>query len=80
MLARILALSALIALTGCASLTTPLQPPIAPTQPPDACRTACPSLPMLEAGDEAAVVSWMHEVISAAGECRRMHEACRAGR
>lgn len=79
MLARILALGALLLTTGCASTTTPLPSPTVtlPLPPPSECLAACPHLPTLDSGDEAAVVVWMHEVISAAGECRRMHEACR---
>lgn len=79
MLARILALGALTVLTGCASSTKPLpSPTVTPPLPlPSECLAACPNLPTLDSGDEAAVVVWMHEVISAAGECRRMHEACR---
>lgn len=79
MLSRILALIAATLLTGCASSTKLSQSPMVPMQPPSECLSACPTLPRLLAGDEAAVVVWMHEVISAAGECRRMHEACRAG-
>lgn len=77
MRARILVLSALCLSLGACSSMTPLPSPTAPILRPDACRTACPALPMLDSGDEAAVVIWMHEVISAAGECRRMHDACR---
>lgn len=79
MLARILALGALLLTTGCALSTKPLplQTAMPPMQQPDACRTDCPRLPTLDSGDEAAVVIWIHETISAAGECRRMHDACR---
>lgn len=77
MLARILALSALIAMNGCASSPKPLPSPMAPIQRPSECLMACPTLPLLQSGDEAAVVIWIHETISVAGECRRMHDACR---
>lgn len=78
MLARILALSALIALSGCASSPKPSPSRMAPILPPSECLMACPALPPLQSGDEAAVVIWIHEAISAAGECRRMHDACRS--
>lgn len=74
----LLALSVLLLLSGCASTTMPSTPPMVPMLRPDACRVSCPNLPRLEAPDEAAVVIWMHEVIGAAGECRRLHDACRS--
>lgn len=76
--ARILALSALCLTLGACSSMPPSTPPMPPTQRQSECLRACPLLPRLDSGDEAAVVIWMHEVISAAGECRRMHDACRS--
>lgn len=79
MRARILVLSALCLSLGACSSMKPLPSPTVtiPLPPPSECLAACPRLPTLDSGDEAAVVVWMHEVISAAGECRRMHDACR---
>jgi hypothetical protein len=79
--APMLALIAAGLMTGCA--TSPQasipQTPV-PTQRPTECLTTCPLLPVLADGDEIAVVIWMHELIETAGQCRRMHEACRNAR
>ena len=46
-------------------------------QVPSECLQACPELPEPYAEDDLAVVLWTFDVIEAAGQCRRMHEACR---
>lgn len=71
-----LALIAICLLTGCATSMQAL-PPRTPLQRPSECLTDCPTLPLLIGYDEIAATAWMHEVIDAAGQCRRMHETCR---
>ena len=73
----LLALSACGLLIGCATPTTQLPPPMPITQPPSECLTDCPPLPLLTDADEASVVIWLHDLIGAAGACRRQHQACR---
>lgn len=77
---NLFALSALLALTGCATPTPPSTPPMPPMQRPSACLQACPTLPRLTAEDEIGAVVWMHEVIDLAGQCRRLHDACRSAK
>lgn len=36
--------------------------------------------PATAAGDELAVALWTHDLIEAAGICRRMHETCRTAK
>jgi hypothetical protein len=76
--APMLALIAAGLMTGCATSpqALPQQTPT-PTQRPTECLTPCPPLPVLTDGEDIAVVIWMHELIEAAGQCRRMHETCR---
>ena len=77
--APLLALTAACLASACA--TTP--PPSAPRitlQRPSECLTPCPPLPIPTAGDELAVALWTHDLIEAAGLCRRMHENCRSAR
>lgn len=77
--APLFALTAACLTNACA--TTP--PPSAPRitlQRPSECLTPCPPLPILTAGDELAVTLWTHDLIEAAGLCRRMHETCRTAK
>lgn len=77
--APLLALAASCLTSACA--TTP--PPSAPRitlQRPSECLTPCPPLPIPTAGDELAVTLWTHDLIEAAGICRRMHETCRTAK
>ena len=48
------------------------------TQRPSECLRACPQLPLPTDGDELAVALWTFDLIDAAAECRRLHDACRA--
>lgn len=75
-----LALSVAGLMAGCATSMPPSLPPMPPTPKPEACLTSCPALPALTGDDEAAVVTWAHELIFTAGECRRQHDACREAR
>lgn len=47
---------------------------------PGACATPCPPLPALTSPDEPAAVIWTFELIDTAGQCMRLHDACRGGR
>lgn len=71
------ALSALLLLSACAISTPQSTPQMPPMQRPSECLRACPTLPRLTASDEIGVTVWMHELIDLAGQCRRMHDACR---
>ena len=62
-------------------LSAMLAPPPSPqpiTQRPSECLRACPQLPQPTDGDELAVALWTFDLIDAAAECRRLHDACRA--
>jgi hypothetical protein len=74
--ARRLAPIALSLLTACATTPPPSPQPI--TQRPSECLRACPQLPQPTDGDELAVALWTFDLIDAAAECRRLHDACRA--
>lgn len=79
---RMLALVAIgLSLAACSS-TKPSGLPMAPIPlpPPQACAVACPPLPTLDEAGEGAAVLWVYEVVDAAGQCRRMHDECRAAR
>jgi len=78
-LAPMLALIAAGLMTGCATSPQALMLQT-PAQRPTECLTPCPMLPSLTDGDEIAVVVWTHDMIETAGQCRRMHEACRGSR
>ena len=71
-----LALIALSLLTGCATTPPASEPRISLLRPSE-CLTACPQLPSPTERDEIAVTLWTLDLIDAAAECRRMHEACR---
>lgn len=72
------ALSALCLSLGACSSTPPSMPPTAPPiQPPTACLQPCPPLPRLDSRDEGALGVWLHDLIDTAGQCRRLHDACR---
>ena len=47
---------------------------------PEACATPCPPLPALTSPDEPAAVIWTFELIDTAGQCMRLHDACRGAR
>lgn len=74
----LLVLIAFGALSACATSMPPSTQQMPPMQRPSECLRACPTLPSLTVDDEIGVAVWTHEVISAAGECRRMHNACRS--
>ncbi len=73
------ALIALSLLTGCATTPPALQPQIN-LQRPSECLAPCPQLPTPTDADELAVTLWTHDLIEAAGICRRMHEICRTAK
>lgn len=76
---RLTALAAAGLLTAACTSTPPLLLPTpAPPPPPEACLTPCPPLPPLHHDTEAAVLVWLHDLIDAAGACRRQHDNCRA--
>ena len=59
-----------------------LLPACATTQPvstvrADACHIPCQPLPELSGEGEGEVIHWMHEVVFRAGQCSRLHDACR---
>lgn len=66
-------------LSACATPMPPSTPPMPQMPKPQACLTACPTLPNLTTDDEIGVIVWLHELIDVAGQCRRMHDACRSG-
>lgn len=79
---RILGWNVLGAMAVCACSTTPSAPRTEMAQPirmplPSECARSCPPLPLLTSHSEGAAVSWVHEVVYVAGECRRLHDACR---
>ena len=74
-----LALIALSLLTGCTTTPTQSEPQISLLRPSE-CLTPCPPLPIPTAGDDLAVTLWTHDLIEAAGICRRMHETCRTAK
>lgn len=47
---------------------------------PTACAQPCPPLPSLGSNDEIAAVIWTFELIDTAGQCMRLHAACRGAR
>ena len=77
--APLLALTAACLTSACAT-TPPLSAPRISMQRPSECLTPCPPLPIPTAGDELAVTLWTHDLIEAAGLCRRMHETCRTAK
>lgn len=77
--APLLALAAAFLTSACATTSPPSQPRIT-LQRPSECLMPCPPLPIPTAGDELAVTLWTHDLIEAAGVCRRMHETCRSAR
>ena len=77
--APLLALTAACLTSACAT-TPPLSAPRITLQRPSECLTPCPQLPTPTAGDELAVTLWTHDLIEAAGICRRMHEICRTAK
>ena len=77
--APLLALAAACLTSACAT-TPPLSAPRISLQRPSECLTPCPPLPIPAAGDELAVTLWTHDLIEAAGICRRMHETCRTAK
>ena len=72
-------LIAISLLTGCATTPPALLPQIS-LQRPSECLSACPQLPTPTDADELAVTLWTHDLIEAAGLCRRMHETCRTAK
>lgn len=79
MRAEAVALIAAGLLSACATSPAPSLPPISMPRP-EACLAPCPPLPLLVSEAEGEAVVWVHEVIDVAGQCRRLHDACRAGR
>ena len=77
--AKPLALIAACLTTACAT-STPPSPPSTPMPRPEACATPCPPLPALTSPDEPAAVIWTFELIDTAGQCMRLHDACRGAR
>ncbi len=77
--AKPLALIAACLTTACATSTPPSTPPT-PMPRPEACATPCPPLPALTSPDEPAAVIWTFELIDTAGQCMRLHDACRGAR
>ena len=75
--APLLALTAACLTSACATTPPPLAPRIT-LQRPSECLRACPQLPQPTDGDELAVALWTFDLIDAAAECRRLHDACRA--
>lgn len=73
------ALSAICLLSACTTTVQPSEPRIA-LQRPSECLVPCPMLPEPYGADELGVTLWTLDLIDNAGECRRMHEACRSAR
>lgn len=75
----VLIAACLMLLSGCS--TRPSTPPTVsfdlPRQRPSECLRACAELPYPASPGEADMGVWRHEAVYAAGECRRMHDACR---
>lgn len=70
------ALVAICLTTACTTMPPPSAPRISLLRPSE-CLTACPALPTPDATDELSVALWTFDLIDAAAQCRRMHEACR---
>jgi|GEM_PF-1879564 len=73
-----LALTAAYLMSACATSTPPSPPQTVARTLPTECLQSCPALALLQDGDEIAATLWMFELINEAGECRRMHDVCRA--
>lgn len=74
-----LIVACLTALSACSTrpLTQPTEPLELPRQRPSECLRACPEVPYPASAGEADMGVWRHEAVYSAGECRRMHDACR---
>lgn len=66
-------------LVACTTTTPPSMPQTPPMRP-TACAQPCPPLPSLGSNDEIAAVIWTFELIDTAGQCMRLHAACRGAR
>lgn len=80
---RILVLAASgLLLASCTSMM-PSAPPMRaiPRLPASECLTSCPTLPLHPQGaDELGSMLWLYDLIDVAGECRRLHDACRTSK
>jgi hypothetical protein len=74
---RIRPLILLVALVGGCATAAPQSLPQTFTLPatpaPEACLTRCQALPLL--GEDLS--NWVIDLVSAAGDCLRLHETCR---